>query len=92
MIPIILWIVGLGMALHPVAWVLLLMYREDWRDNLLQQQREQSYISHVIIQMLDMLAVWILDFTPKFTSFMLTLFLATSSLYIGIKCIKQQQN
>ena len=90
MIPIILWIVGLGMALHPVAWVLLLMYREDWRDNLLQRQREQSYISHVIIQMLDMLAVWILDFTPKFTSCMLTLFLATSSLYIGIKCIKQQ--
>ena len=71
------------------------MYRNDWRDGLLLQQQQQQLlqpqkIPHEIISILDMLAIWILDFTPKIASVLLTLFLATTSLYVGIKCIKQR--
>ena len=70
------------------------MYRNDWRDGLLLQQQQQllqpQKIPHEIISILDMLAIWILDFTPKIASVLLTLFLATTSLYVGIKCIKQR--
>ena len=70
------------------------MYRNDWRDGLLLQQQQQllqpQKIPPEIVSILDMLAIWILDFTPKFASVLLTLFLATTSLYVGIKCIKQR--
>ena len=95
-IPTILWVVGLGMAFHPIAWIVLLMYRNsDWRrDNLLitqQRQGQQSSFVSFLIQVLDLLAVCILDFTPKFTSTLLTIFLASSSLYVGIKCLNTKQ-
>jgi hypothetical protein len=102
MVVIVLWGLGLGLALHPVAWILLLSYRGDWRKNYFltttastttnsNDSITASETTTVLVSILDGLAYLVLDLTPRMTSSLLTLFLAIVSLYVGLQCLRPPQ-
>jgi hypothetical protein len=100
MVVIVLWVLGLGLALHPVAWILLLSYRDDWRKHYFLTTTASTTTTNnndpitasetttILVSILDGLAYLVLDFTPRLTSSLLTLFLAIVSLYVGLQCLR----
>jgi hypothetical protein len=62
------------MALHPLAWMLMLHYRD----------RRDTFSNRILIPLLDAISHGILDVTPKVASSMLTFFLAGFFLFVGL--------
>ena len=69
-----LLVVGLMMALHPLAWLILLHY-EDTRND---------FQNEWVVSFLDAISHGILTLVPKVASSLLTFFLSGFFLYLGI--------
>jgi hypothetical protein len=74
---LLLLLAGLLLALHPIAWILLLHYRDHRREMFVDE-------SAIIVLLLDTLSHAILDVTPAVTSQVLTFFLASFCLFVGM--------
>jgi ABC-type glycerol-3-phosphate transport system permease component len=72
---LLLLLAGLLLALHPIAWILLLHYRD---------RREIFEDKSARVLLLDTLSHAILDVTPAVTSKVLTFFLASFCLFVGM--------
>jgi hypothetical protein len=84
-IPLLL--VGIFLALHPVAWLLLSFFYEPWREHHPPQNENNTLPTAILI--LDSFAYWILEWTPQFTSKLLVLVLSACSMVVGIAFLRK---
>ena len=75
-----LLVVGVVMALHPIAWILLSHYRGNERDEM-----NTPWLVEALI---DCLAYYVLDVTPMVAGDTLVLFLAVFFLFSGVTSLK----
>jgi hypothetical protein len=75
---LVLLLIGLLLALHPLAWMILLQYRDQR-----QSFDESESSNNPLVWLLDGLSHVILDVTPKLSSGGLTFFLAGFFFFLG---------
>ena len=82
--PMLLWLAGLSLLLHPVGVVLLRKYREDfqseWHAKLV---KEDSVLKSAAVVVLDGLVVWVIDSSPQLASAFVFLYLALCMGYLA---------
>jgi hypothetical protein len=78
-------IIGLFLALHTPAWVLLVFYKEDvW--SLDTTESAGTIPANTVL--LRFLSRWLLEFTPWFANAMLSVFLGVLFLYLGFATLE----
>ena len=79
-------LVGLFLALHPVAWISLSFFYEPWRLNY----EESSFVdASYLVNFMDAMAYWILEWTPQLASKLLVLVLSTCCLVVGVAFLRK---
>lgn len=77
--------IGLFLALHTPAWVVLVFYKEDaWS---LETTETAGTIPATTV-LLRFLSRWLLEFTPWFANAMLSVFLGVLFLYLGFATLE----